>query len=205
MRRSSGAPGDPPMKPETSSPPPSAGLYPRLLGAAWSQLEEGVRRMHADGASVTARGPMRVAHDGSRLGRLLARLARLPREASAAETDLRIIPEGEAERWVRTFDGRRMVTRQFLAGELLAERMGGFEIRFRMEVADGALHYRQVSAALALGPLTIPLPRGMGPVVSAWERSVGPERTRVSVTVRVPAAGMLVSYEGEMERSGDDR
>src|SRR5437867_9899788 len=96
--------------------------YARLLGASWLQLAEPVRSVHATPPTMHARGRLRIEHGRSHLARFLARLLRLPRASEAAETP----------------------TRQYqaAAGEL-AERFGVLEFRFRLEVSEGSLLFRQ--------------------------------------------------------------
>ena len=106
-------------------------------------------------AAVVGSGARRSRHDVDRFAgaacfesraaaalraRLLARLLRLPHAGDASDTRLVITPQGAGEWWRRTFDGRRMDTRQYQAGDgELAERLGLLELRFRLDAADGSL------------------------------------------------------------------
>jgi len=91
-------------------------LYARLLGASWLQLAEPVRFAHAAQSTIHARGRLRIEHGRSRLARLIARWLRLPRASEAAETRLVMTPRADGEQWRRTFDDRRLDTRQYRAG-----------------------------------------------------------------------------------------
>jgi Domain of unknown function (DUF4166) len=80
---------------------------------------------------------------------------------------------------------------------LLAERMGIVEMRFRLEVAGGALSYKTVSASLLFGSLRIPLPYWLRPCVTAWEKAIGDmSQIHVSVDVTFPLLGRLIAYDG---------
>ena len=174
----------------------SAGLYPRLLAAEWGNLDPAVQGLHAHGAA----GAIEIRHGSTRLARLLLRIMRMPPTAPAVWTRLDILHCHGGERWVRWFGDHVVATLQReQTGRLLAERFGALEFYFRLRVADGALHYEQTGTALCLGPWRVPLPRRMAPRVSAQEAPTGRDRTHVLVSVTMPMAGFLISYEGGME------
>jgi hypothetical protein len=88
-------------------------LYPRLMGAQWLQLAEPVRFAHTPESTVRGSGRLRVAQGSSPLARVLAWLLRLPRASEAAETRLVVTSSAGGERWLRTFGGRRLDSRQY--------------------------------------------------------------------------------------------
>lgn len=178
-------------------------LYARLLGSSWHQLAEPVRSIHCAHATVVAAGPLRIVHGRSRIVGLLTRLLRLPRAHPAAPTRLVIAPREDEEQWRRTFDGRRLETRQYEAGEgELAERIGVLEFRFRLEVSEGGLRYRQTDAAFPIGSVRLRLPPAWMPRVDAREDPAGAHRVRVHVSVEVPALGPVLTYDGTVEIEG---
>ena len=137
---------------------------------------------------VRARGRLRIAHGRSHAARVLARLLRLPRASEAAETRLVITPRADGEQWRRTFDDRRLDTRQYQAGDgELAERIGLLEFRFRLEASDGSLLFRQLEAALLFGSVRLRLPATWAPRVDAREDPAGARQIRVHVRVVLPA------------------
>jgi Domain of unknown function (DUF4166) len=180
-------------------------LYPRLFGAAWSDIDTALQRMHCNGEPVHAAGVFRISH-GTTLGaKLLLWFLRLPPPNAAAQVELMVRPVGESETWLRLFDGKPVVTVQRESGSgVLAERFGRIEFRFRLSFADHAIHYRQVGVMLRLAlPFfpEIPLPGWASPQVSARETAGASEvETRVRVEVSAPLAGLLFSYEGELRR-----
>jgi hypothetical protein len=178
------------------------GLYPELLGAAWADLDEGVRRLHGEGAGVRAAGVFRVRRGSGRLARLLARLVRLPAAAETVDLQLVVVQQAHGEEWRRTFGTHPLTSFQSRRHDgLLVERMGPVELRFALRAEGGALLYRSTGASMRLGPLRIPLPRRLAPRVEAWERPAGePGRAHVAVEVHLPLAGLLVAYEGSVTR-----
>jgi hypothetical protein len=175
-------------------------LYARLLGASWQQLAEPVRFTHATESTVHARGRFRIAHGRGRVARVVARLLRLPRASDAAEARLVITADAGGEQWARTFDDRRLDSRQYEAGEgELAERFGVLEFRFRLEVSDGGLVYRQVETALLFGTVRLRLPAHWAPTVDAREDPAGPRQICVRVCVQLPAVGPVLTYDGVID------
>jgi hypothetical protein len=175
-----------------------SGLYLKLLGASWPDLDVAIRRLHDSGETVNAVGVFQVRHGSNRLARALARLARLPAAGEAVDVRLQVSAREEGEEWRRTFALHPLVSLQSdLGAGLLVERMGIVEMRFRLAVAGGALSYQTVSAALRFGSLRVPLPHRLRPCVMAWERAVGDmNRIHVSVNVNLPLLGRLIAYDG---------
>lgn len=188
------------METDLSKP---VGLYPRLLGQAWLHLDETLRAAHLAGNDTVLRasGWFRIRHGSSRLGHWLPRLLRLPPEAEAVETRLVVTAYQDREHWDRWFGDCRMVSVQrACGGGLLGERFGGLELRFRLDVEEGALVYRQAGAFVWLGLISVPLPRWLAPQVAAREeRGSAGQRTRVMVQVSAPCLGLMIHYAGEIE------
>lgn len=149
---------------------------------------------------VRARGVLRVTHGPGHAARLLARVMRLPEAGEAVDTRLVVTPIDGGERWMRTFGTRAMNTRQYPAGGGdVAERIGLLEIRFRIERSDGGTCYRQLAAALVLGPARVPLPRWCAPRVAAREDPAGDRRIRITVSVELPVLGPILTYAGPID------
>jgi hypothetical protein len=144
----------------------------------------------------------RVRHGSCRLARLLVRLARLPAAGDEVAVRLAVIPRRAREEWRRTFAGCPLVSLQWWRPDgLLAERVGLLELRYRLKICEGALLYEPAGTALCLGPLLIPLPRWLGPCVSAREMpGADKNQTHVAVDVRTPWLGLLLAYEGTMTK-----
>lgn len=176
----------------------TASLYRRILGSDWLAVNRTVRQAHYDGKDVLGSGTFRITHGLGRASRVLARVLRIPPEAAAAVTELRITPQGADEQWERSFDGRRLISRQSFGNGVLSEQFGILELLFRLRAFEGGLNYVQAGARLRLGPVCLPLPRWLAPRVYAREEDRG-EFTHVSVQVDLPCFGRLVEYEGLLE------
>ena len=175
-------------------------LYARLLGSSWLQVGEPIRLAHASRSTVHARGRLRIAHGHSHAARFLARLLRLPRAGDAVATRLVITSGADGERWFRTFDDRRVDTRQYQTGDCeLAERIGFLEFRFRLETSEGSLLFRQLEAAFQCGPIRLRLPAAWAPSVEAREDPAGPRQMRVHVRVALPLLGPVLTYDGTID------
>lgn len=178
-----------------------ARLYERLLGGAWVELDEPVRRLHERGTGPCGEGLFAV-RGGNFFARWLARLSGLPACGDAVRVCLSVTQTegGEAERWHRTFEGRVFDTLQREGeGRLLAERAGPFELLLKLSVEGGALVYTHAGASLRVGPLRVPLPRALAPRVDARESAADDgESVLVHVSSRAPLIGLMLSYEGRL-------
>jgi hypothetical protein len=174
------------------------GLYPRLLGRTWFDLDPVIRRLHLPGRVVISTFEIRPA--GGLVARVVRAALRLPTSDDARDTRLVITRGAKTERWARTFGRRSLVTIQRELGDgSLGERIGPLELRFRLRVAGGALSYVQAGATLTVGRWGLPLPRWLAPHVEALEeRENGGHRARVHVRIYAPLIGFLMSYEGRL-------
>lgn len=180
-------------------------LYPALLGAAWAQLDERVRRMHALGRAEGA-GVFGIQRGRGVLARMMAALLGFPRAGEAVPTRLVVRSQpyrgASCEFWQRCFGEQKLVSRQYAGRDgLLAERFGCLELRLRLQAAGGALRLLPAGSALALGGLRIRLPGRMSPRVEGRVAAApgAGGRLEVSVTVAAPLAGLLLAYEGYLD------
>jgi len=160
-------------------------------------VAEAVRGVHAARPIACSRGRVRVTNGPAPLARILARMLCLPRPGDGVDTRLVVNAAAGEEQWVRTFDGRRLDTRQYLAtaGEL-AERYGVFEFRFRLELSGGGIVFRQVGAAVWLRRFRLRLPASCAPRVTACEEPAGERDVAVHVLVELPLLGPVLAYDG---------
>ena len=172
-------------------------VYRSVMGPRWDGLPAAVQRAHRPSAML--RGTFDVRHGRSPLARAIARIVRCPREAAGVEVTLRIEADDGVEWWHRTFDGRRMTTRQRSEEPgVLNERIGPLELLFRLQVEGGALRFGQVGARGRLAGLALPWPRWCRPHVEArGARGAGGVGVRVAVSL--PRIGLLMSYAGRLE------
>ncbi|MBA3766307.1 MAG: DUF4166 domain-containing protein [Acidobacteria bacterium] len=178
----------------------TASLYPRIVGPAWANLSEPVKRLHI-GALLGA-GKFTVRHGERGPARLLTKLLGLPAAGVDIPVKLSVTTHKSGERWQRTFGaGTLFVTEQRAGREsgLMIERIGPTEVRYRLEIAGGALFYRHTGTKLCIGPLRLPLPRWLAPRIAARESAIDEKSTHISVEVTLPVIGRLISYKGFIE------
>jgi hypothetical protein len=177
--------------------PARTGLYPTLVGTNWSDLHPTVRQIHATSRPLTQTGKFRVRRGTSIIARLVHALLRVPRASKASVVTLTIEPHARNERWSRQIGDVMFATIQApTRTNQLRERVGIIDLYFTLAVVDGCLHYRPQGARLALGPISIPLPRWLAPRIVASESPRGEDAVSVSVTVSLPLAGLIIEYDG---------
>jgi hypothetical protein len=182
--------------PEVSAIP----LYQRLMGDAWTLIAPPIRAMHTTDGSFHVRGRFDIEHGEHAVARLIARILDLPRQGASVDTRLAVTAGAAGEQWLRTFDGRRLETRQFTPdGCELVERFRVLEVRFLLQSSGESLDYVQRSSAIAIGHVRVPLPKVCAPHVDAREDPAGPGAIRVHVRVTLPAIGTLIVYQGLIE------
>jgi hypothetical protein len=177
-------------------------LYRRILGDAWAGLDQSVRELHPGAEAWRGVGRFTVRHGTGRLARMLARLLKLPPAGEDIPVRLTITRTEGRESWQREFAGQRFVTgqREDKTG-LLVEDFGLTDVWYRLEVSDGALVYQQVKSALRVGSWHIRIPGPLFPRIAARESPLAGQRgTHVRVLVTLSLIGLLVSYEGHIEK-----
>jgi hypothetical protein len=173
-------------------------LYPELLAERWSQLDESVRRLHATGDGLSARGVFRVERGSGVFLRAMASVLRLPPAGHGVDVRLAVSRDAQGELWNRRFGERSLESRQRAEAGVLVETLGRFELRFRLEVEGSGLRYESTGAAIRLPGHTVALPRWLSPRVAAFERPAASSATHVGVEVRLPAGFLLLKYEGDV-------
>lgn len=175
-------------------------IYPRLLGPAWTDLPELVRRCHSANPTLVARGLFAVAHARSPIARFVIRLAGMPPAGDRVETRLSVHAFPDHQRWERDFAGHVLTTLQYCLDDgRLAERSGAFELLFRVEAEDGVVHYRPAGVRLCFGRFRVPLPSWCAPRVKAraWSEP-GAVAMNVRIEIAAPLLGTLVTYGGPL-------
>lgn len=176
-------------------------LYTRMVGQdGWANLSEPVRRLHQ--GHLQGAGRFTIRRGESSVARAIARLMRLPSAGTDVPVHLEVTTHARGERWARTFGtDTPLVTEQWAGADgQLIERIGPTEVRYRLEVAGGALYYRHAGTVLRLGPIRLPLPRSFAPRIAARESALTNENsTHISVEVSHPLVGRLISYKGFIE------
>ncbi len=178
---------------------PAGGLYASVTRGRIDDLPTAVRRFHYSDSGVRAVGAFDVKHGTSPLARVVAIMLRLPAEGRSRAVVATITRRGGIEEWRRSIGGRTLRTQQQRSGSLLAERMGPFELLFRIEIEGGALVFTTEGAAIRFAMLRLPLLPLFRPRVSARVTSATGSGMVVEVAVALPFVGTLLSYHGTIE------
>jgi hypothetical protein len=166
----------------------------------WDLLPPSVRVAHEAGDFA---GSFDVRGGEGALARLVARVSRLPAPGRDVRVTLEVREQGDGARWTRRFGPTQLATTRLVTTQRvdsrgrLVERLGAIECAFRLLVDEHGLSYEQVGAALALGPLRVPLPRALSPrIVARVADMPAPGACHVTVGLVVPLAGLVLSYDG---------
>jgi Domain of unknown function (DUF4166) len=174
-------------------------LYRRLLGGRFDDLPPQVAALHDVGETVSWTGRADVERGSSMAARAIATVLRLPPAGRALPLTVTFTPKGEAEVWTRTFGSSRFVSTQRAAGGELHETVGPVTLRMTLQQDAGYLGLSLIGARF----LGIPVPGFLLPRIRTRE-SEDAGRYRFDVEAVVPAFGLLVRYQGWLERSADD-
>jgi hypothetical protein len=172
----------------------SLGLYRRVLGARFDDLPDVLKRFHDGTTGSSARGAMRVVRGDGLVRQFVAELLRLPRAGESVPIRLEVEVDGDRERWLRQFPGRRTTTVQWAEGNLLMERIGPTTFSSALVVQGSRLRYEFRRAWFA----GIPLPLWISPYVDGYA-DAGEAGWQVSVHIFAPFLGEIVHYEGWVE------
>jgi hypothetical protein len=168
-----------------------ASLYRRILGDAFESLPPVLQRFHGPGSEASAHILFQIHHGKGRLCRLLTKLARFPDPGDAVCGQVRVVAEGDRERWIREFAGRHIETVQWEQNGLLVEGAGALQFGFRVAGDGSGMRMECVRGWFC----RLPLPRPLPPRVEAV--AVGQEDSWwVRVRIAAPVVGLLLGYEG---------
>lgn len=168
--------------------------YEVLGGAGWFALPEGLRRLHSPGR---ASGELDVELGTHWIARCLAWCLRFPLSGPRTAVKLLVDRDGPYLVWRRWFGPTLVLTDQHARDGALVERFGMMELTFQLVITDRSIEFLQRRAAILLGPLRVPLPSRVAPRAHGLVRAVA-EGAAVSITVRLPWVGLLLSYHGLM-------
>jgi hypothetical protein len=183
---------------ETAAP-----LYRRILGSAFETLPPRLRELHGSATERRWTGHAEVRRGRGILARGIAALMGFPPETSRAAVMVIFTPEGAAERWTRSFDGRRFSSLQsYGAGRnayLLVERFGIASVALALVVEGDRLLLVPRRWSL----LGVPMPRFLLPRGLSFETEEE-GRFRFDVEIAAPIVGLIVAYKGVLEPVGQD-
>lgn len=166
-------------------------VYRRLLGPALDSLPPTLRDFHDVGTEWRGHARFRITRGGGWLRHLVATLGRLPPAGEDLTVRLRVVAEGQRERWLREFGGHKLQSVQWPQDGLMMEALGALRLGFRVTVEPPALRLKAVRAWV----LGVPWPLALAPTGEGEE--VGrPDGCAVVVRAHAPFLGQVVRYEG---------
>src|SRR3569833_394542 len=170
-------------------------LFERLLGDAWLNLPESIRRLHTFSTESEVCGECVVERSSGWLANGIAFLFRLPPAGKDVPVSVRFLSETGQERWIRTF-GRHIFASTMSSGHgrserLLCERIGPVEFAQALVIDDRCL--RLVMRRWTVSG--IPLPLWLGPRSNSYETEED-GRFHFHVDLSHPWFGPIVRYRG---------
>lgn len=149
-------------------------------------------------APELGRGRFVVERPGCWGRRRMAGLLGLPRAGRDVTVQLRVTTDaaGLVDRWERTFDGRRMVTRQRYEPATIVESLGPVEVRLAIDDDGAGLTSRAVD--LVLGPVRLRLPAPLAPRVRCTVGETTEGDRIVAVEVSTARGRTLCRYGGPL-------
>lgn len=171
-----------------------ASIHELLLRDALPTLPEPIRRLHRGQHERRFTGRCRVERGQGLLSRIIGTVMGFPTAQVDTPLNIRIHMSGDADVWLRDFNGAPLRSTLRVDGDMLVERMGPAVFRFRLRVDDAAITWT-LDAMKLFG---IPVPRALHPRLQARESAEG-GRYLFSARAEYPIIGLLVHYYGWLD------
>lgn len=170
-------------------------LYARLLGEAWADLPEPLRRMHALEDALSAAGRARVERGPGALANFVAGLVGFPPASDDVAVRVDFERRGDLEIWRRRFGDQTFHSRQQIGhGQRLVESFDPAAFVMGLTWDGRRLNLRLLRWRL----MGIPMPHWSAPVSTAYEAVVD-DRFNFFVEISHPWTGLIVRYSGWLE------
>lgn len=170
-------------------------LYARLLGGAWADLPEPLRRMHTLEDTLSATGRAKVERGAGALAQLVAWSVGFPPASDDVAVRVDFERRGDLEIWRRRFGGRAFHSRQQTGRERrLVESFGPAAFAMALTWDGRRLNLRLLQWRF----FGIPMPHWSAPVSRACEEVID-GRFSFSVEISHPWTGLIVRYGGWLE------
>ncbi len=168
-------------------------VYREVLGAEINRLAPGLRVFLGQADERRAAGTTSLEDGNTLLPRLLAKGLRLAGASGQIDTRLKVVTAGGREHWMQVLGRWVLITQHSADGDNLAVDYGPWRFTFALVEEDGALHFRQVGAAL----LRAPVPTVIAPQVEVEAQACdGAIQVRVSLGFRW--LGEVLRYGGRL-------
>ena len=167
-------------------------LFQQALGAAFFNLPDSVRRLHATRGTARYAGIASIERGRHPLARLCARVAGLPKAMRDVSTTVEFTADAQGETWCRDFGATRMQSRLRFKDGQLRERLGPLQFRYVLHPGGAAIWWQVVGVRL-LGLLPLPV-RWFSGVRCREREHAG--RYEFLVEADLPLLGRVIRYEG---------
>ena len=172
-------------------------LYPAILGDAFDDLPEPLRRLHDSRDTRSWSGHVTTRAAKSILGRLAARLSGFPTQDADGPVTVTFTPDEKGELWQRDFGGYKFQTHQSVGQGrntgLLTETFGPLKIALAVVVTGGKLQLIPRRWTL----FSMPLPKFLLPRGETFETDAD-GLFQFDVQVQLPLIGHVVAYKGNL-------
>jgi saccharopine dehydrogenase-like NADP-dependent oxidoreductase len=179
---------------------PPLAIFEQALGVAYGRLPSTTQSIHRPDPVALWRGEGTAEHAATALGRITARLFRLPQGVRNVPVHVVIDQQVDgAERWARVWPDVTMRSVMKTPGKgdgRIEEHFGPFSFVLQLQP-----HPAGIDMMLTGGRLFgIALPRFLLPRITATERAEG-TRHLFNVDIALPLFGRLVRYHGWLEQA----
>jgi hypothetical protein len=170
-------------------------LYQHLLGSAYDDLPQQVKRLHAGEGTTMWRGQASVKRGSGVFANIMAVLLGFPKSTESTPVTVSFHRGAKGETWQRTFGKYKFSSFQARGKgrnvHLLTERFGVITAALALVIKDESLYLipRRVSF------LGIPMPKLFLPSGESFECETDGV-FNFNVTIKVPVLGLIVAYKG---------
>jgi Domain of unknown function (DUF4166)/Saccharopine dehydrogenase NADP binding domain len=167
-------------------------VFKRVMGDAFDQLPQPVRRLHNVIGDGGAEGMATVTRGASALARMVASIMGFPPEGHLP-LYVRFEEDHGIELWTRNFDGHVFTSELSQSGEMLVERFGPMRFHFDLPCDTSGL----TMVMKRWSVLHVPMPMFLAPRSAAKEWGEGDDFC-FDVPISLPFIGPVVHYVGRL-------
>lgn len=177
-------------------------IFEQVLGAAYSSLPAKVQAFHKTTEASQWRGQAKVKRGNGMLVNMICACFGFPQTADNVPVNVSILPDDKGEHWIRNFDGKAFSSKQrrgVAKNEfLLVESFGVLDFSVALVIEGDRLYF----VPRAWSCFGIPLPKFLLPKGRSYETEED-GMFCFNVELAAPIIGLIVSYEGSLERVND--
>lgn len=175
-------------------------LYRQVLGPAFETLPEQLRSLHNVTESRKWVGQAKVRRGTGLIAKVIGTIYGFPKAADSVPVSVVLAPERGGERWTRDFAGKVFSSFQKRGvgknDYLVTERFGVIEVALALVVERDRLYL----IPLRWSFLGIPMPAFLLPSGQSFETE-REGRFCFDVEISAPLVGLIVAYQGVLERN----